>query len=684
MKELLEKLKASLGNLPASLGSLRTELDQKAIKRLALLTLTVVFGLFIGFFLNIELNLPDVRALKNYNPNETSKIYDFEGKVIANIHGEENRVVIPFSEIPTEARQALIAAEDNYFYQHHGIDFRGIFRAFLVNVKSGGLRQGGSTLSQQLVKNLFLSHRKSLFRKLVEVQLALKLERHFSKEEIMEMYFNQVYWGHNAYGIEAAAQNYFGKHARELNLSETSLLIGLLQAPEAYSPYRNEKFARQRQKTVLEQMKELDYVSEKQLKEALITPLTFPGPSSYTYNAPYFVDYVKQLLSEKFDDKVLAQAGLKIYTTLDLESTKYAQNVLADALKSELYKETYKATQGAALAIDPRTGYIKVMVGGGSYAETKFNRTVQAHRQPGSTFKPFIYYTAFESGKYNPASVVEDSRIEFKTPQGKWVPQNYDRIYRGSVTVRTAVEQSINVVAVKVLDDVGIGRTINTARKMGIESPLQPNLALTLGVSEVTPLELASAYGIFANEGVRVEPVAILKVEDKDGRVLYEYNPAEPQLVLDPSTVDVVNNVLRGVIQRGTGMRALAVGRPAAGKTGTTNDDRDAWFVGYTPNMVGLVWIGNDDNTPMVQAFGGNACAPLWADFMKKALEKEPVMEFVPPPKLQESQTIEVSVCSFTGKIATEECPNPISKKVPVGSEPTEFCPLDKPHHPVR
>lgn len=682
----MEPLKNFFRNLQEKIRVFLSEiekLDRKVKWRFAILAVTACLGIFTGFFLNIEFNLPDVRALKNYNPSETSKIYDIDGKVIANIHGEENRVVIPFSEVPVEARQALIAAEDNYFYQHHGLDFRGIFRALAVNVKSGGFRQGGSTLSQQLVKNLFLSHRKSIFRKLVEAQLALKLEKNFSKDEIMEMYFNQVYWGHNAYGIEAAAQNYFGKHAKELNLAETTLLIGLLQAPEAYSPYHNEKFARFRQKVVLDQMKELGYISDKQVKEALATPLTFPGPSSYAYNAPYFVDYVKQLLSEKFDDKVLSQAGLKIYTTLDLEATKYAQKSLSDALKDPLYKDTYKATQGAMLAIDPRTGYIKVMVGGGNYAETKFNRTVQARRQPGSAFKPFVYYAAFESGKYTPASVVDDSRIEYQTPQGKWVPQNYDKIYRGPVTVRTAVEQSINVVAVKVLDDVGIGRTINVARKMGIESPLQTNLALTLGVSEVTPLELASAYGVLANEGVKVEPVAILKVEDKDGRVLYQYQPKDPQLVLDPSIVDVLNNVLTGVIQRGTGMRAAAVGRPAAGKTGTTSDDRDAWFVGYTPNMVGLVWIGNDDNTPMVQAFGGNACAPLWADFMRKALEKEPVMSFVPPSsKFQEEQTVEVTVCSFTGKIATEECPNPVVKKFVPGQEPKEFCPLTRAQHP--
>lgn len=683
-------------------------------RKAAIIIAVLMFSYMFGSIVRIETSIPNLKLLKNYNPVQTSKIYDRNNRLIANVHGEENRTLINFEDIPDNVKHALIASEDNSFYQHHGVDPKGVFRAIFVKK----LTQGGSTITQQLVKNIFLSKDRTIIRKLIEIQLALQIETIYTKDEIMSMYLNQVYFGHNAYGIESASQNYFGISANKLDLAQSAMLIGILPAPEVYSPYRNKDKAYIREKIVLSKMVELKMITEEQKQASEKEVFTFPG-IQYTYHkAPYFTEYVLKQLKEKFGDEIANSDGLSIYTTLDLEATINAQMVIEQALNSDMYKKTYQASQAAVVVMDPTNGEIRVMVGGVDFAKSNYNRAIYAHRQPGSTFKPFVYYSAIKNKIVSPDTIILDEPVEYETKQGKWKPQNYDHIYRGSVTVREAIENSINIIAIKTIEHVGPGKVMTDAHKAGIISPLEPNYALALGVSEVTPLELTNAYCTFANGGKYVPPVSILKIEDKTGKLIYEYKPPEPQQVLDRDAVDILNNLLIGVVQRGTGIRASAIGRMAAGKTGTTDDDRNAWFVGYMPNMVGVVWLGNDNNKPMKDAFGGNACAPLWVDVMKVAIKDEPIMFFpedIPytPVVFQESSNsarieipfvlngsvsvpmattggsktvelaqIDVTVCKLSGKIATDECAGFTEvKRFTEGTEPTELCPLTAKEH---
>ncbi len=687
-------------------------------RKVAMVVAILMVSYMFGSIVKIETSIPNLKLLKNYDPVQTSKIYDRNNKLIANVHGEENRTLIALEDVPEYVKQALIASEDNSFYQHHGVDPKGIFRAIFIKK----FTQGGSTLTQQLVKNIFLSKDRTLVRKIIEIQLALQIETIYTKDEILSMYLNQVYFGHNAYGIESASQNYFGVSANKLDLAQAAMLIGLLPAPEAYSPYRSKEKAYAREHIVLGKMVELGVITEQEKKEAEKEVLNFPG-IQYTYHkAPYFTEYVLSQIKEKFGDEVANSNGLSIYTTLDLDATVNAQNVIEQALNSDLYKKTYEASQAAVVVMDPNNGEIRVMVGGVNFAKSNYNRVIHAHRQPGSTFKPFIYYSALKNKVVSPDTIIIDEPMEYDTPQGKWKPQNYDKIFRGSVTVREAIENSINIIAVKVIERTGPSKVMTDAHKAGIVSPLEPNFALALGVSEVTPLELTNAYCTFANGGKYVAPVSILKIEDKEGKLIYEYKPAEPVQVLDRDAVDILNNLLMSVVQKGTGIAASAIGRMAAGKTGTTDDDRNAWFVGYTPNLVGVVWLGNDNNKPMKNAFGGNACAPLWVDVMKVALRDEPVMFFpedIPytPIVFQEASSssrsanftipfivngsvsvptattggsksatdlpvIDVTICKISGKIATDECKGfTETKKFVSGTEPTELCPLTAAEH---
>lgn len=584
-------------------------------------------GAAVGLAMALS-TLPDVSSLESYVPFETSKIYDAKGQLVANLHGEENRVVVPLGEIPKHLQQAIIAVEDDRFYQHHGISPRGMLRALLTDIAEGGSVQGGSTLTQQLAKNLFLTRSKNVTRKIAEAWLAIQIEQRYSKDQILELYLNQVYWGHNTYGIEAAALNYFGRHTRDLSLAESAMLAYLLRGPERYSPYRNMDLAKRGQSVALQRMVTAGFITERQAEAAKAQPIKLTGITSYAYRAPYFSSYLIQQLINRYGEDVVMKGGLRIHSTLDLDLQLEAERLLKESI--EKHGKRLNFSQGAIIVIEPKTGFIRAMVGGVDYKTSKFNRVIQAYRQPGSSFKPFVYLAAFNSGLW-PWTPMVDDPVSFDAGAGQiWTPKNYDGKHMGVMPLRKALERSNNVIAVKLAQRVGISNVIETAHQVGLQSELRPNLSLALGTSEVTPLELASAFGVFAAEGWRTEPMAYSRVEDRSGALIEKRSPKLRQ-VYDANAVRTLNDVLQGVVKWGTGA-AANIGRPAAGKTGTTSDHRDAWFVGYTPDLVAVVWVGNDDNSQMRGGTtGGGICAPIWNKVMRVALKDTKPSSFTPP-----------------------------------------------------
>ena len=607
------------------------------IKRL-LFGSTVVVGVGIGVLavasIVVAKNLPNVDSISTYIPAETTKIYSNNNIVLAELHLEENREVIPLENISPLIKQAVLATEDTDFYQHHGINIKGMFRAAIKNTVTMSFSEGASTITQQLARNLFLTKKKKLSRKIAEIILAIQIERKYTKNEILEMYLNQVYWGHNSYGIESASQLYFGKHARDLNLAESAMIIGLLKGPELYSPFRNYSYAKQRQRTVLNRMAKLKVISQEQANTAFIEDLQLAQRKTFRYRAPYFTSYIVNHLYSTYGEEATLTSGMQVYTTLDYELQMLAEEVVKSYVaksRKPFYgtnraEENYNFSQASLMAVDPTTGYIKALQGGADYKENQYNRCTQARRQPGSTFKPFVYIAALEKG-FSPSSIVQDSPITFSTSQGPYSPTNYTHTYMGNITLRKALENSINVVAVKINNLVGSENIIRLARAMGITSPLQPVLSLPLGANEVTMMELVTAYSVIANNGLRNDPTGIIKIQDRDGGILFKHQ-VHPKRVLDENIASTIVDMMKGVVRYGTGQNAN-LPRPVAGKTGTTSDYKDAWFLGFVPQLVCATWVGNDDNTPMNKVTGGTVPALMWRDFMKEALKNIPPTDFV-------------------------------------------------------
>lgn len=567
------------------------------------------------------------------NSAASTQVYDAAGNLLATLHAEENRVPVPLKEIPEHLKKAFIATEDARFYDHPGIDVRGIARAVWVNVTSGGVAEGASTITQQLARNALLTHERTFTRKVREIFLAFELEAKYSKNEILEMYLNQIYFGEGAYGVQAAAQAYFGKDVRELSLAECAMLAGLPQRPSELSPLRNPKGAKERQQVVLEQMVKYNYLDSLSAAKAAKVELRYGGSGARKQEttASYFVDYVTQRLIEKYGARMVYSGGLKVYTTLDSEMQQAAEQALWSQLpKSHTSEGGVQQPQGALVALEPSTGAIRAMVGG--RGTDQFNRAVLAERQPGSAFKPFVYLSVLQQG-VSPEARIDDRAVTF----GSYAPQNYDGRFRGVVTLRQALEQSLNVVAVRLARQVGPEKIVENAEKMGITTLVKSGSVndMTLGMSlggltrGVTPLELAEAYGVMANQGARAPSMAILKVVDRNGKVLEDNRPQSTQVV-DSRAVSVLVDMMRGVISRGTGTGA-GIGRPAAGKTGTTNDYKDAWFAGFTPNLAAVVWLGADDNRSLGGITGGENPASIWRQFMKAATAKLPVRDFPSP-----------------------------------------------------
>jgi 1A family penicillin-binding protein len=522
-----------------------------------------------------------------------------------------------------------MAIEDSNFYNHKGISPNGIARAVVVNFQSGSVVEGASTLTMQLVKNVFLSHQRTFSRKLAEAVLALRVEQVFDKDEILEMYLNNIYWGHNNYGAETAAQSYFNKSAKDLTLAEGAMMAGIIQAPEVYSPFADYPLAKQRQALVLNRMVDIGWISEEEAEKAKNAPVLIGKRRAWqSSKLPYVTDAVKQELIERFGMDTVTKGGINVQTTIDYKLQTQAEEIVKRAHRN-LRSSGVRADQVALVAIDPRTHFVKAVVGGIDYEKSQFNRVLQSRRQPGSAFKPFVYYTAFASGKYTPYSVIPNYTRGFREGGGYYRPQNYGGGGGGgSVTINNALATSLNIPAVVLGQKVGLDKVIEVTRTLGIESPLQPVVSLPLGPIGVTPMEMAKAYATFASNGWQSDTTMIMQVTDSLGNVMLDNTP-KPQLVLNEWATASLTGVLQNVINGGTATSAN-IGRPAAGKTGTTSGERDVWFVGYVPQLSTAVWIGNDDyNRSLGRGVtGGGYAAPIWRQFMTTALKNEPVKYF--------------------------------------------------------
>jgi len=610
---------------------------------------------------------------------EASVVYDAAGREVTRLF-IENRVDIPLSEIPVYLQEAVVATEDSRFWEHHGIDPVGIARALWRDLVARRVVEGGSTITQQLARNLFLTQQRTVRRKILEVLYTLKLEMTYSKAQILNMYLNQIYLGEGAYGVEVAAETYFGKHAYELDLAESALIAGLPRAPEVYSPFNSKDQAVQRRAVVLERMANLGYITPAQQAAANAEPITLTPRRPRQYAAGYFVDYVLSQIRAEAPDvaKAVYVGGYRIYTTLDVDMQAAADAAVQSVLgtgtpdaKGVLQPET------ALVAIDPATGYIKAMVGGRNYKNTQLNRAVYTRRQPGSAFKPFLYTAVIDAG-IPPTAMQECEPVSFPGPTPEsppYQPEDYgnrppgENFHWQPFMIRRAIAVSDNITAVKWMAAVGPATVIRYARLMGIESPLSQDIPLALGDSAVTPLEMARAYATLANLGRRVTPIALLRVEDRTGTVLLQNNPVPPTPVLDPRVAYIMVDLMKSVLDYGTGA-AHNLGRPAAAKTGSTNNLTDAWFVGFTPDLVTAVWVGNDNPAVPVGRTGTGIAGPIWAAFMRAALAKTPPNDWGMP-----SGVVRLTVSSVDGLL-----PNPNSPVMTevflAGTEPTATSPI--------
>ena len=590
----------------------------------AVLALILVGFLSVAAFFALAKFTTAKILTKDMAPMASSQFFDAKGNLITTVDSEEDRIPVTLDKTPKNLQHAFLAAEDIRFYEHGGIDFRGIGRAIYTYIRWGEV-QGGSTITQQLAKNYFLTQEQTLSRKLHEAFIALQIEQKYTKNEILEMYMNQIYFGQGAYGVETAANTYFGKHVQDLDLAQCAMIAGIPKSPNYYSPLSNPKAAKERQKTVLEQMTKYGFITKEQADEAYAEPLTYKSLNESPGSKKYFIDYVIQLLVDKFGPDAVYKQGLKVYTTLDPDMQKAAETAAARTPTYYTDSNKLKQPQSSIVAVDPKTGYIKAMIGG--RGTDQFNRAVMAERQPGSAFKPFVYMNAFEQGA-TPSDTVEDSPIP-----GSWNPQNYDRSFHGTITYRTALTYSYNVPAVKVAMKYGPEKVAKLAKKFGITTLVDDddNAVIALGglTHGVTPLEMAGAYAGIANMGKFNKPTPIIKILDRNGKVLYEHK-TNPTQVVKPETAYMMISMMEDVMTRSTS-RGAAINRPCAGKTGTTSDYHDAWFVGFTPDLACAVWIGDDNNDSLGGMTGGGEPATLWRTFMSNALADTPSSDFEAP-----------------------------------------------------
>lgn len=660
--------------------------------------------------------LPSTQGLEEYTPSLSTKVYDMNNKPVAEF-SIQRRALIPLSQIPVDLQNAVIATEDSEFFDHYGISPKGIIRSILRDMLHHRAAQGASTITQQLARQIFLNPKKEIVRKLREIIIALEIEKRFSKEEILQMYLNQIYFGEGAHGVAAASRAYFNKDVSKLELPESAMLAGLIQLPSRYSPFVNPDLAKWRRSIVLERMQEEGYITAEERKAANAAPVPTKKPYYLSTQAPYFVEYVRQELEPKYGVNMLWEGGLSIYTTLDLDAQQTAERIMEKnlaAIDADVAKMPHNETadyegdvstrtlrlQGAFLMMDVKTGAIRVMIGGRDYKENQFNRVTQANRQPGSTFKPFVWMTALQNG-YTPATMVDDTPLAYyfdgrdwrllegATDQASitlatqpflgnkdfkiWVPEDFDIKTLGKVSLRKALEKSLNLVSVGLVEKFGATAVIDTAHKAGIKHKLDPVPSIGLGTSAVPPLEMVNAYATFANGGIRVEPYAVTRVEDQQHKVLEETIPTETE-VFPHNYAYVLVNIMRGVVEHGTGSKAAVLGRPIAGKTGTSQDHRDMWFIGMTPDVAAGAWMGYDDFSTIESKdwTGGSTVVPWWTEIMAELLKNQPVRQFPVPDGVSF-----VQIDPTSGKLALPTCKSKLFEAFVKGTEPKTFCDID-------
>ncbi|MDR1244797.1 MAG: penicillin-binding protein 1A [Endomicrobium sp.] len=683
------------------------KLKKKTFSRFIFITLfsaltIIVCGKIISDFID---NLPSIQQLGEYTPNLSTKIYDKDNNLIAELF-MERRALATINDIPANLQNAFISIEDNDFFKHWGISTKGIIRAFSRMLLKGRATEGGSTITQQLAKTIFLTREKTIVRKIKEALLTIQLEKNYSKNEILQFYINQIYFGSGAHGVQAAAKIYFNKDIKDLNLAECAMLAAIPKSPNYYNPFKNVKAALLRRNLVLSRMRQLGYITQEKEKEAIETPLPVQDTSLKEEKGHYFVEALRLILEPKYGTNVLLRDGLSIYTTLDMQAQTAAEKIIEESLSDfdkgktgffERTKQMPVKVQGALIAVDPKNGAIRAMVGGRSFKESQFNRATQAKRQAGSAFKPFVYLTAIQQG-FTPASMLEDKPLVFVYNRGSWdlvsrdityleiiaenvseddlidtnkvwAPKNYSKKFRGEVTLRTALALSINTCAVELIIKTTPIKVIEAAKNLDINTPLINSYSLALGASDVILEQMVSAFAVFASGGIKTTPYIITRIFDKDGKVLEENIP-EQEEVLSPPVCFILTNMLKAVVEKGSGWYAQNLGRPCAGKTGTTNDGSDAWFVGYTPQLVAGIWIGYDNRSMPLgdRVTGGGLACPIWTKFMKETLEGKPVLDFKQPDGI-EWALIDPS----TGLLALSKTPGSFLEAFRQGTAPTQY-----------
>ena len=634
----------------------------------------------------IEMDGGTVRAIKRLDDGVALRGIRIEPELITSIFNDEmeDRLPVSLDSVPKVVSEAIISTEDKGFYHHEGISIRGTLGALVTDIRNKNMTHGGSTLTQQLVKNLYLNPERALTRKVHEALMALLLEARYNKQQILEAYLNEIYLGQNGavqiIGVEQASQVYFGKHVTYLTLPEAATLAGIIRSPNVLSPLSHPDRAKGRRDTVLQLMRDQGYITPAEYEQAVASPMTTARFPKTSRSAPFFVDLVLKQLKETHPETQLRTEGLRVFTTLDTIMQRSAEQALDSGIESLNKRYSYlrkspTPLEGVILTIQPGTGYVKALVGGRNYSKTQFNRAIQARRQPGSLFKPFVYATAMDPARgqqaFTAATVLDDSPISVRSGNAVWTPQNYDLRYHGQVTVREALAHSYNIPAVRAAMNAGVPNVIKTAATIGIESHLAPYPSVSLGSFEVTPLEIAYAYSAFANLGVKAEPISILAVSTREGKLL-ESREVKMKRVAGAGVCYVMNDVLKGVFEFGTASKASALGfnRPFAGKTGTTSSYRDAWFIGYSPRILSLVWLGFDDGHS-VRLAGGDACVPIWTANMNRVGGLIPDVDWKRPEDVVDRQ-----IDPQSGMLATPYCPQTKDEIFVAGTEPTSVCPL--------
>ncbi len=668
---------------------------EKIVLQIILVIIVVSLGIATAGYVWFSRDLPSMARLEMIEPSLKTRVLAADSTVLKEFY-KQDRILLKLDEVPFELQKAFLAVEDRRFYEHFGIDFIRIFSAAWKDIRHWRIKEGASTITQQLSTDLFLTKEQTFARKIKEVLLAFRIEKAYSKDEILEMYLNQIYFGGGGYGIEAASMRFFGKSVRNLELHQIALLPGLPKNPSGYNPFRNPERAMKRRNTVLNSMNEFGLINETQLDTLKVKPLDIVIRESRNGSiAEYFTEHIRRILVEKYGDASVYSGGMTVYTTLDAHMQKVAEDSMETFLQKIESEHDYELTrtayldsieagvkiapnylQSGALAIDPRNGHIKVMVGGRDFGEKKFNNALQARRQPGSAYKMFIYLAALESG-HSPSDILLDTPIVIEMPNGEvYKPRNFSRKFHGAVSLRYALDKSINIPAVKLLQKLGGPAIINLSRRMGIKSQLMPYLSLALGAQEVTLIELTTAFGVLAAGGVRAEPIAILKIEDSNGNILDEYREVREE-VLTPEIAYIMTDMLETSINEGTGITARYLGLriPCAGKTGTTDNEGDGWFIGYAPDLVVGVWTGFSHRVISMgrNMTGARVALPLWTWIMKAAHPENRGLDFIRPDGITEAM-----ICEESGLLATPYCKNVRRELFIEGLEATRQCDLHR------